>query len=135
MSPFRRRGADLEPVPEVEPFVDHVRDEEPQAPSGPYSGRLAFDSDSGFHLDPDGNRVVTKDGGQSWEYAVEGDYSHYQRYHQRYAELKGTNLEEVPEPHHYGVQPDDPHHAGVRFHPDMEAHKQTSHTDAWSENE
>src|SRR5512146_2181544 len=97
-------------------------------PRGEYSGRLAFDSASGFHLDPDGNKVVTEDGGKSWRYAKRRDKSHLERYSKNVISFRGTNLEEHPEPHHHEVQPEDPHFGGLIFDPDPVAHAITSHT-------
>jgi hypothetical protein len=153
-----------------------------------YSGRLAFDPDSGFHTEvilgepydgeikfdrdsqtfvtddgrpvatsdggeswriPDtpGRRVVTDDEGKTWRYAEEGDASHQERYQLRVAtvdttdnELARLTLEHGPEraavlvdPHHYEVQPGDPHFDGVRSDPDVDAPTMMSHTDAWKE--
>jgi hypothetical protein len=53
---------------------------------GQYSGRLAWDHDTGFHLDTKGRRVVTDDEGKSWRYAKRGDQSHHERYHRAYTE-------------------------------------------------
>lgn len=96
-----------------------------------YSGRLAFDPDSNFHLAEDGRRVVTEDEGKTWRYAVDGDYSHFERYHRRWVTVDGTANAEQPEPHHYAVLANDPHFDGVRFNPDMEAPTVTSHTEAY----
>lgn len=120
------------------------------APSGVYSGRLSFDPDTLFHTDPDGNPVVTEDGGKTWRYATESDPSHFDRYHQNFvaidstanklAELqmehgreKAEELMREQHPHHYEVQPDDPHFAGVRSESDVKSPKLTGHTDAWSD--
>lgn len=75
-------------------------------PSGPYSGRLAFDSVSGFHLDPKGFPVVTDDAGKTWRYAVKGDESHQEKYHKRVVTVAGTG---DSDPHHTFPTPDDPH--------------------------
>lgn len=103
-----------------------------------YSGRLAFDPDTNFHLAEDGRPVVTEDGGKTWRYAVEGDFSHFERYHERYATVDGTANSANPEPHHFAVLANDPHHdddnpgnARLRFHPDMKAATVTSHTEAY----
>ena len=100
---------------------------------GPYEGRLAFDSASGFHLDAQGRKVLTEDGGKSWRYAKRGDKSHLERYSENVLSFRGTNLDEHPEPHHHEVQPDDPHYDGLVFHPDPIAPQQTSHTGAWND--
>lgn len=100
---------------------------------GTYTGRLAFDPDTLFHVDPDGRRVVTLDGGMTWRYARRSDVSHNARYQRRLLVVDGTANAATPEPHHYQVQPDDPHAAGLLTHPDVEAAVQTSHTDAWKE--
>lgn len=98
----------------------------------PYSGRLAFDPGSDFHVDPDGDPVVTLDGGKTWVYAVAGDTSHHDRYHSQYAAVNTTANADEPEPHHFEVQPDDPHFGGLKFSPDKLAAKETSHTEAWA---
>lgn len=115
-----------------------------------YNGPLAFDSDSGFHVTADGEKVVTPDEGKSWYYAREGDPSHFERYHRRYAtvdstanrfaelayqhgEAKAEELMRDEQPHHYEVQPDDPHFGGVVILSDEEADVATGHTDAWKE--
>lgn len=112
----------------------------------PYSGRLAFDPDSGFHIDPDGQRVVTDDEGKTWRYATKGDTSHNTRYHRRFATVDSTanrlmelTLEhgharaaELVDAHHFDVQPDDAHFDGIKHDPDDVAETITSHTEAWS---
>lgn len=113
-----------------------------KAPSGPYVGRLAFDSPSGFHIDPKGFPVVTDDAGKTWRYAVQGDQSHQQRYHQHPAFLVGTT---ETDPHHLFPTPDDPHYCDgatdpesgnvtqtrVLNSPDTAAPLETSHTEAY----
>lgn len=113
-----------------------------KAPSGSYVGRLAFDSDSGFHIDPNGFRVLTEDGGQTWRYAVEGDLTHQQRYHQRSVELRVTTSADA---HHVWPTEDDPHfsvgatdpdtgavtNTRVTNSPDSVAVTETSHTEAY----
>ena len=116
---------------------------------GPYSGRLAYDSDTDFHVDPEGVPVVTEDGGRTWRYATDGDASHYDRYHEQFVGVDPTanKLGELQlehgreraealmaeeEPHHYETQPDDPHFAGVRLLHDSTAPVQTGHTEAWT---
>lgn len=98
-----------------------------------YSGRLAFDPDSGFHVGEDGKNVVTEDEGATWRYARAGDPSHIERYQERVIAVDTTANAEAPEPHHYEVQADDPHFAGVRSDPDAEAPVLTSHTDAYKD--
>lgn len=105
-------------------FVERLR-------GGPYQGRLAFDSDSGFHLGEDGRRVVSEDGGKTWRYAKRGDSSHFARYHERYTEVEQTANAADPEQHHYGVSADDPHADGLVFDPDHDAATATSHTEAY----
>ena len=96
-----------------------------------YSGRLAFDPDSGFHLAENGKKVVTLDEGKTWQYATAADTSHIERYQERVVEVDTTANAAEPEPHHYEVQADDPHFAGVRSDPDVVAPTLTSHTEAY----
>lgn len=114
-----------------------------------YRGRLAFDPETNFHTDNEGRQVVTPDGGQTWYYAEDGDPSHFERYHKRFAEVDttanavlGMDPSEAREahPHHFEVQPDDPHYDGSQqnktallYDPDVEAAKITSHTEAYAE--
>src|SRR4051794_24717248 len=98
---------------------------------GPYEGRLAFDSDSGFHLAEDGRRALTEDGGKTWRYARRGDTSHVSRYEQRVLTVDTTANAADPEPRHSGVVRDDPHADGVLHDPDPVAVKITSHTEAY----
>jgi hypothetical protein len=127
-----------------------------------YSGRLAFDSDSGFHIDEDGKKLVSEDGGKTWRYASDSDPSHLERYHQRFVTVDGTANEpaaialqalgdeapiEVREalraqisPHHFGVQPGDAHYdpdnpgkAKLSHDPDSIAPKLMSHTEAYKD--
>lgn len=102
-------------------------------PAKAYKGRLAFDPDSGFHTDEKGKNVVTADEGKSWQYAAEGDPSHIARYEQRRAEIDTTANAQVPEPHHFEVQGEDPHFGGVLVDSDHEAATVTGHTDSWKE--
>lgn len=118
-------------------FIDFFRsDPQPKRkrsrrPSGPYQGRLAFDPDSGFHVDEKGRKLVTEDGGKSWRYARAGDTSHVSRYEKRVIEVDTTANARDPEPHHYGVQADDPHVAGLLHDSDPVAETVTSHTEAY----
>jgi hypothetical protein len=128
-----------EPVPE--PVLEPVE----EAPSGPYSGRLAFDSESGFHLAEDGHPVVTHDSGKTWVYAEDGDKSHITRYQQQIKTIDSTankhaelaiehgeaRANELVEPHHFAVQSQDPHFGQIMLDPDLEAPLKTGHTDAW----
>lgn len=98
---------------------------------GAYSGRLAFDPDSGFHLAENGRRVVTEDEGKTWRYARRGEQSHFTRYHKRYAAVDSTANAEKPEQHHWGVRADDPHVDGLIEDPDSVAPTVTSHTEAY----
>jgi hypothetical protein len=115
---------------------------------GAYTGRLAFDPDSGFHVDPKGKRVVTHDEGRSWRYATRKDLSHNARYEKRKVTVDSTDNFHLglvaahgrvvadqqtreEQPHHFEVQPDDPHFGGVQHHTDAEAPTKTSHTEAW----
>lgn len=120
----------------------------------PYTGRLAFNPDTGFHIDPDGKPVVTYDGGRTWRYAVKPrfwrrnvkpDKSHNARYQERavvidstanqYARLVYEHDDTVAaaevDPHHFAVDFEDVHVSGVRFDPDEVAETITSHTDAY----
>jgi hypothetical protein len=113
--------------------------------SQPYTGRLAFDPETGYHTDPEGVPVVTDDAGATWRYADESDTPHNDRYQQAVAVIDGTankllelQLEhgrekaaELVEPHHFDVQPDDAHFDGIRFDPDHVAETITSHTEAY----
>jgi hypothetical protein len=116
----------------------------------PYTGRLAFDPDTCFHVDPDGEPVVTDDGGQTWRYATDEDTSHNDRYEERVVAIdstankleelayehgieKATELLEEQEPHHFEVQPDDDHFLRVKQEQDPVAESVTSHTDAWKD--
>lgn len=113
-------------------------------PTGEYHGRLAFGED-GFHVDPDGNRVVTDDGGKTWRYAKKDDPSHLERYHERFVPFDSTanhmadlalehgreRAEEImreEHPHHFS----EPVPGGLIHHPDDEAETMTSHTEAKS---
>lgn len=138
-----------------------------------YTGRLAFDPETGFHTEMvegnvnvpvqredgtwenavvptlvPGKRVVTEDGGQTWRYAVAADASHNDRYGERALTVDGTankllelqlehgraKAEEImraEQPHHFEVQPDDPHFDGLRSDPDHVAETVTSHTGAY----
>lgn len=116
-----------------------------------YSGRLAFDPDSGFHLGEDGKKVVTDDEGKSWRYANDDDPSHLERYHRRFAEIDSTanqfaelafkhgeeQAATMVEPHHFEAQPDDAHYdenaegkSSPKSDPDAVAATVTSHTEA-----
>lgn len=111
----------------------------------PYSGRLAFDSETGFHVDADGNAVVTLDEGATWQYAEENDTPHNDRYQKSVAVVDSTanqlaelSLEHgrekaagLVDAHHFEVQPDDPHFGGIRSDPDHVAETITSHTEAY----
>lgn len=113
-----------------------------RTPSGPYVGRLAFDSPSGFHIDPKGFPVVTDDAGKTWRYAAAGYKSHQEQYHERVVALIGTT---DTDPHHFFPTPDDPHFcAGATDpesgkttntklinSPDESAPFETSHTEAY----
>jgi hypothetical protein len=109
-----------------------------------YSGRLAFDSDTGFHLAEDGKPVVTEDEGKTWRYATADDPSHIERYQQRVLEIDSTAnkfaelaFEHGPEQakamvdehHWYEPDPTDPAPAD----PDHVAKTITSHTVAYAE--
>lgn len=97
---------------------------------GSYTGRLAFDCESGFHLSADGRRVVTTDGGKSWRYANRKDDSHQDRYQKNAVLVKGTDGEDA---HHERPLLDDPHFEGLVFTmSDDDAARETSHTDAWA---
>lgn len=110
-----------------------------------YKGRLAFDPDTEFHIDPEGKPVVTDDGGKTWRYAKDDDTSHNARYQKRllvvdstanaFAELAYQHGKDAAasmvEPHHFEVQPDDAHAGGVKFDPDDVAETITGHTEAW----
>lgn len=143
MSLFKR----AKPVPE--PALDLVSESfrDLGEPSGPYQGRLAFDSDSGFHLAESGHKVVTHDYGKTWVYAGAEESSHQERYQERVKTIDSTankhtelalehglpRADELVEPHHFAVQSNDLHHGQVMFVPDRDARAQTSHTDTWSE--
>lgn len=121
---------------------------------GTYTGRLAFDPDTGFHIDPKGRRVVTDDG-KTWRYAKRGDLSHNARHGRVIVAVDTTEnalaalavkigLEQAhaqlraEQPHHYEVQTADGHYnlqapnlTTLKVHTDAEAPTQTSHTEAW----
>lgn len=114
-----------------------------------YKGRLAFDPDSGFHIDPTGKKVVTDDGGKTWRYAKVADTPHNDRYQQTIAVVDSTanKLAELSiehgrmkaeaiireeQPHHFDVQRHDAHFDGVRSDPDPVAAVVTSHTEAYT---
>lgn len=113
------------------------------SPSGPYSGRLAFDSDLDCHIDPNGFAVVTDDGGKTWRYREAGDPTHQERYHERVAQVAATS---ESDPHHDFPTPDDPHysegardpetgkltHTAVINSPDSVAAVETGHTAAYA---
>lgn len=119
---------------------------------GPYTGRLAFDPDTGFHTDPQGRKVVTDDHGRTWRYAEKLDPSHNARYQQQVAVIDTTANEfaelefrhgpdvaaRMVSAHHFEAQLDDAHfdHAApgktkIKFDPDVVAATVTSHTDAY----
>lgn len=97
-----------------------------------YSGRLAYDPETDFHISEDGTKLVTNDGGKTYQEAAEDDTSHFERYHEAFAvvDMTANAPESEQEPHHLEVQPDDPHFKRVRFHPDAVAPMVTSHTEA-----
>jgi hypothetical protein len=113
-----------------------------------YTGRLAFDPETGFHLSEDGKPVVTLDEGATWVYADKADASHIDRYHQGFATFdttanhllelqlehgreKAEQLMREQQPHHFEVADDDAHANGIRFDPDHVAATVTSHTEAY----
>lgn len=110
-----------------------------------YTGRLAFDPETGFHVDDEGTPVVTLDAGKTWQYAGADDTPHNDRYQQAIAVVDSTanqlaelSLEhgrekaaDLVDQHHFDVQPDDAHHGGIRFDPDHVAATITSHTEAY----
>lgn len=112
---------------------------------GRYVGRLGFDPDTEFHTDLAGRRVVTDDGGKTWRYAKKADVSHNSRYQKRVATVDTTAnqllaltlehgaaaAETLVEQHHFAVQPDDAHYAGVLADPDGVAETVTGHTEAY----
>jgi hypothetical protein len=69
--------------------------------TGAYHGRLAFDPETNFHTDPEGNPVVSEDGGKSWRYAKADDLSHFDQYHERFADVDSTanRLAELQQKH------------------------------------
>jgi hypothetical protein len=138
-----------------------------------YTGRLAFDPETGFHTEMvtgkvnvpvqledgtwgnaveetlvPGKPVVTDDDGATWRYATDEDTPHNERYQQAVAAVDSTaNLElelqlehgrekaeqilREDQPHHFEVQPGDPHFGGIRSDPDHVAETVTSHTEAY----
>jgi hypothetical protein len=102
--------------------------------------------------------VVSDDGGETWRYATDEDESHFDSYHQRFAVVDTTDnalarlsfehgqakAEEImrkENPHHFEIQPDDPHYeegaidmvgnvtnTRLRFDPDRKAAKLMGHT-------
>ncbi len=125
-----------------------------------YRGRLAYDSDSGYFIDPEGVALVKVDG--KFYYANEGDASHFETHHEAFAVVDGTanrlvelqlehgrekaeELMKKDQPHHFTPSSDDPHyeegakasdgvtvtHTRIRFSPDHKAVTETSHTDSW----
>lgn len=108
---------------------------------GIYHGRLQCDG-NGNLLDEDGMPVAYHDG--SFVHIGSNEPSHNDRHHKQFVEMAGTvdesmtddsdlvNADSKNNPHHFEVQPDDPHFSGVRFLPDAMAPTVTSHTDAWS---
>lgn len=117
---------------------------------GVYTGRLAFNPDTGYHMDDRGRHVVTHDGGRTWRYAKRSDLSHQGRYEQQKVTVESTHnfhlsvlgghgpdeaerRTRVEHPHHYEVQDGDPHKDGLKHDPDAIAPFVTSHTDAWKE--
>lgn len=115
----------------------------PTAPTGPYVGRLAFDSDLECHVDPNGFEVITPDGGKTWRYREQGDPTHQQQYHKNVAGVAMTTPED---PHHEFPFSHDPHysegavdpetgkltHTRVINSPDSLAAVETSHTEAYN---
>jgi hypothetical protein len=108
---------------------------------GSYTGRLAFDPDSGFHIDAAGRKLVSLDEGKTWRYAARGDISHQARYSRRILVVDSTANAASPEPHHFNVQPDDAHHhpdpakagtALLKQDADGVAEYVTSHTEAYA---
>lgn len=111
-----------------------------------YTGRLAFDPETEFHIGEDGEPVVTDDDGATWRYAEEADTSHNARYQTGVAAVDSTENQlarlayehgieaanGMVDPHHFEVQPDDPHFSGVKSDPDDKAATITGHTEAYS---
>lgn len=95
---------------------------------GRYSGRLAFDPDTGFHVSVNGRKVVTDDGGKTWRYAKRSDASHNARYQTRVAVIDSTSEDD---PHHLKATADDLHVGGLLSDPDAVAATVTSHTEAY----
>jgi hypothetical protein len=126
----------------------------PAAPSGPYVGRLGWDSGQEFHTDASGEHfVVTDDEGKTWRYAEAGDSSHNTRYQKnaltvvstavRHAELvfdHGVDEANAKiDTHHFSPNPADPHfyqdapgYTRLVSHPDAVAPRVTGHTEAYA---
>lgn len=134
-------------------------------PTGTYTGRFEYNPDTHMHEDGNGNPVVSEDDGKTWRYASEDDLSHFDRYHERFAEMETTDYtllklavkhgkdkaEEImraEHPHHFEVQPDDAHyeegatndkdevtHTRTKSIPNSRSATVTGHTDAWKNNE
>jgi len=96
-----------------------------------------------------GKPVVTDDEGKTWRYASAEDTPHNDRYATAVLSIDGTDnrllelrlehgrvkaeeLMREEQPHHFEVQPDDPHFATVLVDPDHVAETITSHTEAYS---
>lgn len=104
---------------------------------GEYIGRLAFNPDTGFHVDPEGRHVLTEDGGKTWRYARRADASHITRYHRQTLAFRATATEQAEKdltdeqmlalhPHHF-------EQASAPTIPDGIAETATGHTAAWKE--
>jgi hypothetical protein len=102
-----------------------------------YTGRLAFDGDTCFHLDPDGYKLVT-DGKGHYTYAAPDDPSHFDKFHKRLVVVQGTTPDD---PHHVEPLPDDANVLAGSLDPangrtiapvipNVEAPTATSHTEA-----
>lgn len=109
---------------------------------GSYTGRLAWDSQSGFHIDPKNRRVVTLDGGKTWRYAKRSDKSHRERYEKRLLEplvstdqqLKQWVWDHGAETAEQMMREQHPQHFDVKFGAhNTQTPTATSHTDATGE--
>lgn len=96
-----------------------------------------------------GDPVVTDDEGKTWRYATDADTPHNDRYQQSVAGVDSTanhlaelqlehgrekadEIMRAEQPHHFELQPDDPHFGGLRSDPDHLAETVTSHTEAYA---
>jgi len=105
-----------------------------------YNGRLVADGNGNLLAD-EGDRAgdpVAYDEGQ-YIFIDAGEPSHNERHHQQFAAFEGTTEENADDnPHHFGVQEDDPHYdpdaeglTKLKQLPDKASSTGSGHTEAY----